>query len=364
MDFLYGRMFGIPIYKVIIALIIVLLFIAMQKLFYKVIGKVIHNLFIRGGVNIEDSSMQLLRMPLKLLFFVVGLAAAVGYLDLPKAAAIVIFHIIHSLFIFLLFWSGYRLMDVLKEFLHKQEQNNGQKVDDMLIPLLFKAVKVVLAIVGLALMIQEWDYNITTLLTGLGLGGLAFALAAQDTLSNFFGSVMIIADRPFRVGDWILTSGAEGVVEEIGFRSTKIRTFSEALVSIPNSVLSKEAITNWSRMGKRRVTFRLGLSYGTPPGMVKSFAQRAKELLDSNGNVSPGTVVLFDAFGEYSLEVLFYFYTNTTKWQEYLEIKEAVNLQLMVLLEEMNLSLAFPSRSIYVENSKEFRTGLENTEKH
>lgn len=362
LSFLKGSVLGMPIYKIIVAIIIILLFILLQKLFFSAVKKFILSLFKKVNVNIEDDKIQVMRTPVKLLFFVVGLWAAALYLKLPEDISYMIIHAIRSLFIFLLFWSCYRLMDVLLGILHKQSARTGSKTDDMLIPLLFKLIKVVLAIVGFILIIQEWNYDITTLLTGLGLGGLAFALAAQDTLSNLFGSVMIMMDRPFYVGDWILAAGTEGVVEEIGFRSTKIRTFSQAVVSIPNSTLSKEPVTNWSRMGKRRVTFRLGLVYSTPADRVREFVERARQLLDQNEAISKDTSVFFDEFGNDGLEVLFQFYTNTTIWKEYLAIKEAINLQLMELLKEMDISVAFPSRSIYLEEAISMNAKRQNIE--
>lgn len=349
-SFLNGSVFGMPIYKIMIAAAIILLFILLQKLFFTAVKKIILSLFGKVNVNIDNDRIQIMGTPVKLLFLIAWFWTASLYLKLPEDIYYIVSHAIRSVFIFLVFWSCYRLMDVLLGIISKQSPANGSRADTMLIPFMFKLIKVVLAIVGFILIIQEWNYDITTLLTGLGLGGLAFALAAQETLSNLFGSAMIMMDRPFYVGDWILAAGTEGVVEEIGFRSTKIRTFSQALVSIPNSTLSKEPVTNWSRMGKRRVAFRLGLVYGTPADRVKEFVERARLLLDKNEAVSKDTAVFFDEFGNDGLEVLFQFYTNTTIWKEYLAIKESINLQLMELLKEMGIFLAFPSRSIYLEN--------------
>ncbi len=350
-DFMKLTLFEIPVYRYFIALLIILLAVLLQKLFFKVIKKIISKIFIKINIKLEDSALQVMGKPVKMLFFIVGLWMASLFLSLPADINVFINRIIRSLFIFLIFWSAYRFMDALLDFLQKRSLRTGSKSDYMLFPFIFKGIKVVLAIVGLVLIIQEWNYNITTLLTGLGLGGLALALAAKDTLANLFGSIMIMIDRPFFIGDWILTSSAEGVVEEIGFRSTKIRTFSQALVSIPNSTLSNEPITNWSRMGKRRISFRLGLVYKTSADRIREFVKQSREMLESNKAISSEPVhVYFDEFGKDALEVLFYFYTNTTDWKEYLQIKEQINLQIMDMLKEMEISVAYTSRSIYIEN--------------
>lgn len=351
-DFLKSALFGIPFYRYLIAFLIILLSVLLQKIFYKCIKKLIQSFFKKYNVAFEDSSLQKMGMPVKLLFFVLGIWIAYLCLDLPDSVDVYAVRIIRSLFTILVFLAVSRLLNILLEFLLKRALKTESKTDDLLLPVLFKGLTAVLAVIALVLVVQEWDYNITALLTGLGLGGLAFALAAQDTLANLFGSVMIMIDRPFLVGDWILTASAEGTVEEVGFRSTKIRTFAQAVVSIPNSTLSKEPVTNWSRMGKRLVTFRLGLVYSTSAEQIGAFVRSARQLLENNRDISEGAYVYFDAFGGGALEVLFHFYTHTTKWDKYLEIREQINLQLMALLKETGISLAYPGRSVYLENVK------------
>ena len=206
---------------------------------------------------------------------------------------------------------------------------------------------------GTITILSDWGYNIGALLTGLGLGGLAFALAAKDTLANLFGSIMIMIDRPFRMGDWILTPTVEGTVEDIGFRSTKIRTFAQALVSVPNSIVSNEPITNWTRMGKRRITFRLGVKYDTTPEQMRKLVKEIKEMLHLYDEIHPQTIyVYFENFGDSALEIFLYFFTKTTNWMKYLEIKEEVNLRIMKILDEVGVEVAFPSTSLYVEKEK------------
>jgi MscS family membrane protein len=143
----------------------------------------------------------------------------------------------------------------------------------------------------------------------------------------------------------------EGVVEDIGFRSTKVRTFAQALVSIPNSKLANEVITNWSRMGKRRIKFRLGIKYSTPVEKIKEFLQQVRDMLEKHPEIDKDTIfIYFDQFGDSSLDIFSYFFTKTINWKKYLEAREDVNLRIIEIAENLNIEFAFPSTSIYLEN--------------
>lgn len=210
---------------------------------------------------------------------------------------------------------------------------------------------------------QEWGYDVKGFITGLGLGGLAFALAAQDTLSNIFAGVVIITDKPFSIGDWIKTPDVEGTVEDINFRNTRIRTFSQALVTVPNAKLTSSTITNWSKMGKRRVTFNLGVTYGTSREKLEICVKEIKNMLEKHPDIHKETInVTFDSFGSSSLDIFLYFFTNTTNWSEFMKIKEDVNFKILCILEKEDVSVAFPSRSIYIERppGKDSAGGLNN----
>lgn len=161
---------------------------------------------------------------------------------------------------------------------------------------------------------------------------------------------MIILDKPFSIGDRIGTSSVEGTVEEITYRSTKVRTFAQALVTVPNSTMANEAITNWSKMGRRRITFNLGVTYTTPRFRLETCIARIEKMLREHPQIHQETIfVNFDRFNESSLDIFLYFFTVTTNWGEYLKVREDVNLKIMAILEEEKVSIAFPSRSVYFE---------------
>jgi len=160
--------------------------------------------------------------------------------------------------IFVLTWTGFRMLDALGVFFGEFSSRTESKLDDQLIPLIRKAAKSFLFILAFILTAQNLGYSVSGLIAGLGIGGLALAMAAKDTLANLFGSLMILIDRPFHIGDWVTFPGGDGVVEEIGLRSTRVRTFAKTVVSIPNQALANATVENHSLMPKRRIKFTLG----------------------------------------------------------------------------------------------------------
>ena len=185
--------------------------------------------------------------------------------------------------------------------------------------------------------------SVQGLVAGLGLGGLAVSLAAKDLLANLFGGLAIVTEKHFTIGDWIETPTVEGTVEGITFRSTLVRTFDQALVTVPNSILANEAIKNWSKMGKRRITYHLGISPFTPREKIQRAVQRIREMLQNHPDIHPQTIfVYFERFGESSLDLFLYFFTKTTVWGEYLQVEDC-NLKILQILEEEGIELAFPA---------------------
>lgn len=227
-------------------------------------------------------------------------------------------------------------------------------IDRILIPFLSKSIRFVVVAIAISVVAQEWGYEIGGLVAGLGLGGLAFALAARDAVANIFGGIVIITEKPFSIGDWIETPSVEGTVEDITFRSTRVRTFAQALVTMPNSTLANEPITNWTRMGKRRITFHLGVTYSTPRHKLETSVRRIRNMLEQHPEIDQETLfVHFDKFAGSSLDIFLYFFTKTTDWGKWLEVKEDCNLKIMEILEEEGVSIAFPSTSVYFETPLE-----------
>jgi MscS family membrane protein len=205
--------------------------------------------------------------------------------------------------------------------------------------------------VGVIFVLQNMDVDVGSLLAGASLGGLAFTLAARDTVANLFGSISIFADRPFQVGDWVIIEGHEGVVEEVGMRSTRIRTFYSSLVSIPNSVVANAAVDNYGMRQFRRCMVTLGVTYGTTPAQMRAFVEGIRAILQANERVRKDAYeVSFRNFGASGLEVLLYFFFSTDTWSDELAQRENIFLEVLRLAEQLDVHFAFPTQTLHIES--------------
>ena len=251
--------------------------------------------------------------------------------------------------ILLIVWCAALLLDGLVEVWKSKAEASDSKLDDQLVPLVHKAGKAFLYVIGIVLFLQNLGYSVASLIAGLGLGGAAIALASKDTLANFFGSVVIFIDRPFHVGDWIEMDGIEGTVEEIGLRTTRIRTFANSLITMPNSMLTTQAIENWSRMKKRRIKMNVGVTYGTSPEKMEQLVAGIRAIIAADETLCHDFyLVYFNAFGPSSLDVFVYCFTVSTVWADYLAARQNFMLKIMRLVEDLGLEFAFPTQTLHV----------------
>lgn len=335
---------------VFVVTVIILFCMLLRKIFTTYVFSLILKLFSKTDTELYKKILLSFEGPMRVFFVILGIYAALLYLPLSEVQKSLTARIFRSAVIVLLTWGLYNLEDVHSILFKKIQEKLNVQIDKILFPFLSKFLRVVTVLLAFTIIAQEWDYDINGLIAGLGLGGLAFALAAKDALSNIFGGMVIILDKPFSIGDWIKTPSAEGTVEAISFRSTKIRTFAQALVTVPNATLANESITNWSKMGKRRVTFQLGVAYSTPRDKLEGCIRSIRAMLENHNEVHKETIyVSFDKFAESSLDILVYFFTVTTAGDEFLRVKEDVNFKIMEILEREGVSVALPGRSVYIE---------------
>jgi len=337
-----------------VAALIFILALLVRNIFTRCIFRVVLKYTRRTKTDVDSALVLAFERPARSLIVIIGLFLALNVLPLPSAAVEIIINIFRSLIIIFISWGFYNLLggSAFRELSDKVD------VEQSITDFMGKVIRFIIIALAVSIVAQEWDYDVTGFIAGIGLGGLAFALAAQDTARNVFGGIVIILDKPFDCGDWILTPSVEGTVEEISFRSTKVRTFANALVTVPNSVLADEAVTNWTRMKKRQITFHVGVTYTTPRDKLQSCVERIKGYLREHPEVHPDTIfVRFDRFSDSSLDIFLYFFTRTTVWGEFLAVKEEINFKIMEILEEEGVSIAFPSRSLYFENRLETGPG-------
>src|SRR5690625_4558039 len=286
------------------------------------------------------------------LILIAGVYFAVGYFPFLEQSNNLLIHVLKSGVIFMIGWGLYNLSSSSSVLFSKINKKYHMNIDEILIPLFSRTLRIIIIAISFSIIAQEFGYDVNGFVAGLGIGGLAFALAAKDALANMFGGIIIITEKPFTIGDWVLTPSVEGTIEDISFRSTKVRTFAQALVTVPNATLSNEPITNWSKMGKRQITFNLTLTYDTPREKIEIVVRQVEYLLKNHSEIHPETIfVNFDEYKENGIEIFLYFFTKTTDWGYYLKIREEINLHIYELLESENIRIALPSRRIIMEET-------------
>lgn len=246
-------------------------------------------------------------------------------------------------------WAAYRVVDVVAEYFVRRAAGTESRIDDLLIPLVRKAAKIFIAAFGLLFIAESFDLPVGSLIAGLGIGGLAIAFAAKDTIENLFGSVAVILDRPFVVGDWVVVEDVEGIVEELGFRSTRIRTFYNSLVTVPNATLVRAKVDNYSRRTYRRFKTTLTVTYDTPPDRLDAFCDGIRDIIRKSPNTRKDVIeVHMNDFGASSLNILLYMFFRVPTWSDELTARHALCLDIIRLADDLGVSFAFPTRTIHM----------------
>ncbi len=343
-----------------IAIGIFLAFFIFQKLFIKNFFGFLARFTKTIKQDADDPIVLAFEKPMGLLFILLGVYFALNYLPLTASQNVILLKVFRSFLIVIITLGFFNLVGNYSLIGSGLENIFGVKFESILYPFVSKTMKVIIGALAISIIAGEWDYDINGFVAGLGLGGLAFALAAKDTVANIFGGFVIVTDKPFTIGDWIQTPTIEGTVEDINFRSTRVRTFAQALITIPNSLLANEPITNWSRMGKRRINFRLRLPYHISKEQLENSVTGIRHMLEGHPGISQDTIfVRLDGFDDSGYGIFLYFFTKTTNWGEYLKIKEDVNYRIIRILEQEGVSVALPSTVIYKgEEGRLYETDL------
>lgn len=346
--------FGISVKQYALAGAILLICLIFKKLLSGLLSRVIFPFVDRTENTFDDLLLQSIRRPLELLVLIGGLFIALQVLQLPTEPINLQQlgqSLIKGLFTFNIAWVLFNAVDILEQTTARWAKKSGSPLDEHLLPFIRKTTRSFIVVLAFVLIIQNLGYSISGLLASLGIGGLAVALAAKDTLSNIFGSIMILLDRPFRVGDWVKTGDLEGVVEEIGFRSTKIRTFAKTMITVPNNIIATTAVNNFSRMPKRRIKMTVGVSYDSSPQQMRDAVTAIRTMLEQHPAINQDFMLVnFTAFSASTLDILVYCFTSTTNWGEYLQAREDVCLKIMDIVADLNMELAFPSQSLYLHD--------------
>jgi MscS family membrane protein len=276
-----------------------------------------------------------------------------GMMGLPDTALIILSIAVKLLVGLSGVWSAYRLVDVLYALLMHKAQGTANRFDDLLVPMISKSLKVFVTVIGIIFVADNLNVDVTSLLAGLGLGGLAFALAAKDLLGNFFGSVTVLLDRPFHIGDWVVVGDVEGSVETVGFRTTRIRTFYDSVITLPNSTLTNTTIDNMGARRFRRMKTMLGLTYDTPPEKIDAFCEGIRTLIQLHPYMRTEYYqVYFNQYSAVSLDILVYVFWNTPDWNTELRERHRFLLDILRLAKQLDVEFAYPTQTIYLKQDE------------
>lgn len=353
-SFLQDQFFGIPVSRILLAAGILLLSIILKRVFAILFNKLVFPFAEKTDTIYDDLFLEAIKKPVEFLLVIVGFFISIQILQLPAEpvnARQFAYSILKLLITFDLAWAAYNLVNLAEVWLSQWVSNTESDLDDHLLPFVRKFLRIGVVIVAVLVLVQNLGFSVSGLLASLGIGGLAVALAAKDTIANVFGSFMIIADRPFHIGDMIRYGDVEGKVEEVGFRSTKIRTLDRTLISVPNSVITNLAVNNLSRMTNRRVRFTVGLTYDTTPAQMREAVAAIRALLTGDERLDQTSILVhFTDFNASSLDILIQYFTLSTDVPEHFATREEIGLKIMETLERLNLQFAFPSRTVYLQN--------------
>ncbi len=346
------EVFGIHLYQYIGLLILLFISALVHRIFTFVVERVILQILLRAGYE-RLAGRYLLPVAKPASLFLVVLLLVVFFPVLQLAPQLSKYFMIGLRVLLPLFGTivFYRLVNILSMYLQRLALRTQSSLDDQLVPLLRKTLKAFVVIIGTLFILSRLDIDIIPLLTGLSIGGLAFALAAQDTIKNFFGSLMIFIDKPFQIGDWITSGTIDGSVEEVGFRSSRVRTFRNSVMYVPNSKIADSVIDNHGLRNYRRFYTQLAINYDTPPELIDTFVEGLREIVNRHPDTKKdGYHIYLNDLAAYSLNVMFYIFFEVPDWAAELKARHEILQEILKLAKKLDINFAFPTQTLHMEN--------------
>ena len=250
-------------------------------------------------------------------------------------------------------WALYRLIDIFGNYLQERASRTDNKFDDLLAPIVTRSLKVFVVIIAVVILADNVGQDPMKIVAGLGLGGLAFALAAKDVVANVFGSFTILLDRPFQIGDWITIGNVDGTVEAVGVRSTRVRTFYNSLITVPNSELINTSVDNWGARRYRRIKTTISVAYDTPPDKIDAFCEGIRHLIRNHPYTRKDYFhVYLNQFEAASLDILLYCFVETPDWSTELRERHRLFLDIIRLAKKLGVEFAFPTQTVYLRQDQ------------
>ena len=325
------------------------------KILFKFFGKDHDN---KDTVKFKD----LLNKPLQYFLILIIFYFSISFISMPDFMVYNqegdvnysnIFSKCYNLFLLTtLFWVITRSIDFVGYKLKIKALKTESKVDDQLIPFAIDLAKVIVIVLAFVIILGDvFEVDITALVAGLGIGGVAFALASKESLENLLGSFTIFFDKPFTVGDIVTLGGVTGIVEKVGFRSTRIRTFDKSIVTVPNKNIISTELDNLGARPVRRVKFNIGLTYNTSVDNIKSIVADIQNLIDNHPMTNQDGRVRFLNFGASSLDIMVLYYVDSPDWEVLIDAQQKINYEIIDIVNKYKCEFAFPSTSVYIEKN-------------
>lgn len=340
----------------IIDIIIAVCIVILVKIFSGSISYFIIKLFKWDSKHKKEIKNSAFYAPLKVFITILGIYSAFLFLKQPLQFsdtfmnwATMIFKIV-SVIAFSIGLS--KSFTIESSLVKKIVSKSKRELEDTTVNFILKICRVLIYIIAIIIVISLLGVNLNGIIAGLGLGGVIVTLAAQDTAKNLFGGFVIFLDKPFSVGDWIEMGEFEGTVEDITFRSTRIRTFENSVVNVPNATISDSSVINWSKMESRRYRFTLTLDLDTPLDKLNIVQQRIATMLKKHDKIIDDSIIVkFDTIGDNGINLLICSYTDSVDYTSYLEEKEKVNYKILQILKEENVKTAYDTKTVFINHS-------------
>ena len=339
---------GIDIFQILIGLGIFLIFLLFRGLIGKIIIRRLEKIAKKTSNKLDDTFVEAMKGPAQFFPIVIGFFIASNYLEFSPESQQFVDNLNRSLITILIFWLLHQFIQPVSYLLGGLEKVLTRE----LIGWILKALKILIIILGAAAVLDLWGIKIGPIIAGLGLLGVAVALGAQDLFKNLISGILVLVEKRFKIGDWIVVENIiEGIVERIGFRSTVVRKFDKSLAIIPNFQFAENAVINVSATTNWIISWIITLQYNTTVEQLKKIRDEIEKYITNHKDYKTGLgyAVRVDKFSDSSIDMYIRCFTVTDDWDEWLKVKERLAIEIKQIVEKNNVSFAFPSQSIYVE---------------
>ncbi len=339
---------GVDIFQILIGIAIFLVFLIFRGIISRIIIKRLESIAKKTTNKLDDTFVQAMEGPARFLPIVIGFFIASYYMSFSEDSRVVVDTINRTLITILIFWIMHQIIEPISYIL----SGLGKVLTRELIGWIIKSLKILIFILGLAAVLELWGIKIGPIIAGLGLFGVAVALGAQDLFKNLISGILVLVEKRFKIGDWILVEDIiEGIVEKIGFRSTVVRKFDKSIAIIPNFQFAENAVINISQTTNWIISWTINLQYDTTVDQLKIIRDEIEDFIKKHEDYKPdlGYAVRIDKFADSSIDMYIRCFTKTDDWDEWLAVKERLAISIKQIVEKHKASFAFPSQSIYVE---------------